>query len=472
MNQDITFKKNTDFSDWYREIVIKGELIDYYDVKGCYILLPNACTIWENIKRYLDDELKNRGVENYYFPLFLTKTNLEKEQNFLEGFKAEVAWINDNECKNALRPTSECIICPSIAKKIRSHSDLPKKINQYCNVVRNEIKETVPFIRSREFLWQEGHSFYDNYNDARDEVIDIINLYQNIYEKMLAVPVILGLKTKSETFAGAEYTYTIEGFIPEAQKAIQCATAHSLGHNFSKMFDISYLDKNMNKEYCFYNSWGITTRSIGVMIQTHSDNRGLVFPPKIAPIHIVIIPIHNKKNMDFVINSAKTLYDHLVKYFNVKLDISKNTPGYKYNHWELRGVPLRIELGEKEIKNKTITIVRRDNMEKYIIPQFDIDKIKNIMDIMQNELYNSAKLKLLSSIKFVDKTNIDNFVTKNIVVVKFCGNIDCEKCLKDKHGIKSLCLPKDDKINLPQNEFGCIVCDGITDNYCLFSKSY
>ena len=218
MNQSIVNKKNQNFPDWFREVVAKSELVDYYDVKGCYVMMPDALSMWEKIKEYLDVELKNRDVKNYYFPLFVTKKNLEKEQSHLEGFKAEVAWIKDKEDNIAIRPTSECIICPVMAKQIRSHQDLPKKVNQYVNVFRDEIKETMPFIRSREFLWQEGHSFYGNKKDAENEVVDIINLYKKIYEELLAVPVILGLKTKAETFSGAKYTYTVEGYIPDAKK--------------------------------------------------------------------------------------------------------------------------------------------------------------------------------------------------------------------------------------------------------------
>lgn len=474
MSKSITFDKTIDFPEWFREIVSKGKLIEYYDVKGCYVLLPNSLIIWNNIKNYLDTELKKRDVENYYFPLFVTKKNLEKEQSHLEGFKAEVAWIKDNE-EIAIRPTSECIICPVIAKQIRSHQDLPKKVNQYVNVFRDEIKETVPFIRSREFLWQEGHSYYSNEDDAKNEVTDIINLYRHIYEDLLAVPVILGTKTKMETFSGAKYTYTLEGFIPEAGKGIQCATSHYLEHNFSKMFDIKFLNKKMKHEYCYYNSWGITTRCIGVMIQTHSDNKGLVFPPRIAPIHVVIIPICGKSKEDHIINYINKLKEKLSEKFSVKIDSSKETPGFKFNKWEQEGVPLRVEIGEKELMNKRYTAVRRDSGEKISLSESDdLDVWQSLLDQMQNDMYERAKDKLLNSVNYVniDTINQEN-ISGKINISKFCGSNKCEIEMKEKYGMKSLCLPEDNKIKYPlDDECGCIICGSSCEKICLFGKTY
>lgn len=475
-NKNITkFLKNSkfkDFGDWYREIITKGDLIDYYDVKGCYVLLPASNLIWEKIKYYLENEFKLRDVENYYFPLFVTKENLQKEQNHLEGFKAEVAWIKDENKESiiAVRPTSECIICPVMSKLIRSYQDLPKKVNQWANVVRNEFKETMPFIRSREFLWQEGHTFYANKNDAEYEVLDIIKVYKETYENLLAVPVIMGLKTKMETFAGAEYTYTIEGYIPEVNKGIQCATSHHLGQTFSKMFDIKYNDEAMNNSYCYYNSWGFTTRSIGVMIQTHSDDKGLILPPKIAPIHIVIIPIFTN-NKSKICEFAKKMQIELSKKYITKIDLTDNRPGYKYNYWELRGVPIRIELGEKEIDNNIYTIVRRDTGEKIKIKDFS--EIEYILDQIQKNLYERATQKILNHIKYSDdEKEISNIVEKNLLLAEFCESAECEKLIKEKYYIKSLCLPIDNKIvqNIKNNK--CIMCNGEAKNLCLFGKSY
>lgn len=474
MSKSITYNKTSNFSEWFREVVSKGKLIEYYDVKGCYILLPNSLTVWENIKAYLDIELKKRNVENYYFPLFVTKENLEKEQTHLEGFKAEVAWIKNHD-EIAIRPTSECIICPTMAKQIRSHLDLPKKINQYVNVFRDEIKETIPFIRSREFLWQEGHSYYENEYDAQNEVTDIINLYKHIYEKLLAVPVILGKKTKMETFSGAAHTYTLEGFIPKAGKGIQCATSHYLEHNFSKMFDIKFLNKKMKHEYCYYNSWGITTRCIGVMIQTHSDNKGVVFPPRIAPIHIVIIPICGKNNRENIIKYVDDLKEKLSKKFIVQVDLSKETPGFKFNKWELEGVPLRVEIGEKEIMEKKYTIVRRDNNERVLLNSSDdLDIWQLLLDKMQNDMYERAKNELLNSVNYITDNAIDqDNITNKMSAVKFCGNNDCEIKMKEKYGLKSLCFPQDDKINPSlDNKCGCVICGSHCEEICLFGKTY
>lgn len=473
MNKGLINKKLENFGEWYREIIIKGELIQYYDVKGCYVLLPNSYSVWENIKIFLDREFKVRGVENYYFPLFVTKENLQKEQNHLEGFKAEVAWIKDDNKDSiiAVRPTSECIICPVMSKLIRSYQDLPKKVNQWANVVRNEFKETMPFIRSREFLWQEGHTFYENKKDAQDEVFDIINVYKKTYENLLGVPVILGKKTKMETFAGAEYTYTVEGYIPEANKGIQCATSHFLGQTFTKMFDIKYSDAKMDMNYCFYNSWGFTTRSIGVMIQTHGDNKGLIFPPKIAPIHIVIIPIYTN-NKEKVCQFSDKLKKQLEDKYIVKIDNTENRPGYKYNYWELRGVPLRIEIGEKEIDNGVYTIVRRDTGEKLKIT--NLGEIDNILNNIQENLYNRALQKLQKHIKYsINIEEVGDIIKDNLVLVEFCGEEECEELMKTKYNIKSLCMPEDNKINNIENrQYKCILCQKKADNLCLFGKSY
>lgn len=296
MESGITVKKENNFGEWYRQILTKTDYIRYYEVKGCYVLLPSSYKIWTNIQSILDKEFKKLGVENCYFPLFVTERNLSKEESHLEGFKAEVAWIDkkkeideknkDNKDENkknedkkdriAVRPTSECIIYPVLTDMIRSYKDLPIKYNQWCNVVRWEFKDTIPFIRSREFLWQEGHTAFFCEFEAQKEVTDMIDIYKQTYEKYLSVPVVKGIKTKKETFAGAEYTYTIESYIPCVGKGIQCATSHHLGQNFSKMFNLEFLNKEGKKEYCYQNSWGFTTRSIGVMIQEHSDNKGLV----------------------------------------------------------------------------------------------------------------------------------------------------------------------------------------------------
>ena len=482
INKLVVNCKENNFGEWYREIITKGEMINYSDIGGCYILLSSSCSIWDNIKNYLNKEFKLRDVENCYFPLFVTRDNLNKEQVHLEGFKAEVAWIKNEDKEGivkesimAIRPTSECIICPNISKQIRSYKDLPKKINQYCNVVRWEFKETIPFIRSREFLWQEGHTYYANKDEAKAEVYDIINLYKTIYEKQLAVPVIMGLKTKGETFAGAEYTYTIEGYIPEANKGIQCATSHHLGQTFTKMFDIKYDNESMQTEYCYYNSWGFTTRSIGVMVQTHGDDKGLIFPPNIAPIHIIIIPIYNKNNKDKILQFCINLKNELNKTYSVKLDLTENSPGYKHNYWELKGVPLRMEIGEKEIDNKIFTVARRDSGDKIKI--INLNEIELLLNQIQDNLYNRALKKLLDSINYIE--NEENIICNKLILVNLCDNEECEKIMKDKYDIKALCIPEDEKINeiiklqkSNNSNNSCILCGKVSKNICLFGKSY
>ena len=434
-NQNILKKytiesKLSDYAKWYKSVLCVSDMIDYTDVGGCYVLKPLAYDIWENIRIYLDAQIKTLEVENCYFPLFLTKTNLEKESNHFSDFTPEVAWIvtedpvieprtrkdpeilelvkklNDKGIdvhlrtkhseRYAIRPTSETIIYPHFSQWIKKNAKYPK-INQWANVVRWENKETTPFIRSKEFLWQEGHTCHKTKDEAMIEVFTVLDIYKNLYKELLAVPMIPGIKTKSETFPGAEITATIEGFLPDSGKGIQSATSHYLGQKFAQIFNI----KNSDNEFVHQNSWGLTTRSIGIMVMTHSDDRGLVLPPRIAQIQIVLIACG--------LNSKTTEKEHSdVNYHMIKLrniiaeqgyriiydsDISES-PGMKFNKWETRGVPLRIELGPKDIVNNTIVFVRRDKPAK-VKDVFALDKIdgvfvKTYLDQMHNEMYDKA----------------------------------------------------------------------------------
>ena len=434
----IVAKKKDNFSKWYLEIVTKCDLIDYSDVSGCYVLRENAYEIWENIKNFIDRKIKKMGVRNAYFPIFIPKSNLCKEQQHIDDFAPEVAWvtetgnqvISDEKFETdeigivekmaakikfleekiskgrldeplAIRPTSETSMYPHFAKWIRSHRDLPYKVNQWNNVVRWEFKKATPFIRSREFLWQEGHTCYSNEKDARSEVDQVLDLYERVYRELLAVPTIKGTKTEKEKFAGAEMTKTIETFISGSGKAIQAATSHYLGQNFSKMFNISFekaveQGKQRKEEFVYQNSWGFTTRSIGIMIMTHSDDKGLILPPNIAPCQVMIVPIYQKNKDDEMVDLyAKKIQDWLRKFeIRVSFDNRKGyRPGFKYNLCETNGIPLRIDIGNRDVENSTFDISRRDTLIKTKGVDFkDLQHLVNslLLDI-QNSLYAKAK---------------------------------------------------------------------------------
>jgi prolyl-tRNA synthetase len=478
----ITAKKDTEHSDWYHQVVIKSNMIEYSDVAGCYVLLPYSYSMWEFLQSFLNSELKNRNVKNTYFPLFATRRNLEKEKEHIEGFEPEVAWVTkvgstQIEEPIAIRPTSETIIYPTFARLIRSHSDLPLKFNQWCNVVRWEFKDTIPFIRSREFLWQEGHTAHESEKNALTEVMDIISLYKDVYESQLAVPVILGKKTEKEKFAGALCTYTIESITPVNGKGIQCATAHCLGQHFSKMFDIKFQTLDGIQDNVWQNSWGFTTRSIGVMVMTHADDAGLVLPPTIAPTQIVIIPIYNKTNKDAVLTYVQELFNTLRNQFRVELDITDHRPGWKYNYWEKLGVPLRIEVGPRDLTTKKLTIVKRHNSAKSEITSelFTTDYVNNLLKLIQTEMFEKAKniqSKHLSYPNSIDEfiQRIENNCTCSIL---WCGDENCEINIKEKTGAKSLCMPTDFAYKLQIQETDiCVNCAKKAIVTCLFGKSY
>merc|ERR1719412_2932060 len=372
-------KKEDSLPDWYNQVLTKAEMLEYYDVSGCYILRPWSFSIWESIKDFLDGEIKKLGVQNCYFPIFVSHAALEKEKDHIADFAPEVAWVTksgDSDLAEhiAVRPTSETVMYPAYAKWIQSYRDLPIKLNQWNNVVRWEFKHPQPFLRTREFLWQEGHTAFATFNEAKEEVLTILDLYRQIYEDILAVPVIIGKKTEKEKFAGGEYTTTTEAYIASAGRAIQGATSHHLGQNFSKMFDIVFEDPDTGeKKYVYQNSWGFTTRSLGVLIMVHGDNQGLVLPPKVACIQVVIVPCGITASL--AEEDRKALYRTCEEYeskfksvgVKVRGDYRENySPGWKFNHWELKGVPIRMEVGPRDVKNNQVVLVRRDNGQKII----------------------------------------------------------------------------------------------------------
>jgi len=497
MDLGITIKKDDDFSKWYIQILEKADLISYSEISGCYVLKPTSYSIWESIQSFLDKLIKNDGVKNAYFPCFIPKINLMKEKENFEGFCPEVAWVTHSgdtqlEMPLAVRPTSETIIYPQFANWIRSHKDLPLRINQWCNVVRWEMKHCVPFIRSREFLWQEGHSAFATKEEADEEVLRILEFYRMVYEDFLAIPVTKGRKTEKERFAGADYTTTIEGFISQNGRSIQCATSHSLGQHFSKVFQIEFENKSSDKSLVWQNSWGLSTRTIGVMIMVHSDDKGLVLPPKMAEIQVVIVCVPKGNNLIVLNDKANELRHNLLNAgIRCIIDNSDNNPGWKYNHWETKGVPFRIELGQRDLDTQSVIVCRRDTFQKVSIKWDNLNvEIHKLIEDMHQNLYIKAKTIKEAHTKIT--TTFPEFITllnnRNTVMVPFCGKCDCEDNIKTRSkeesiaqqtdevfeltgSAKSLCVPFDQPFLQPGTKcFG--ECGGDAISWTLFGRSY
>lgn len=473
----ITVKKSDDISEWYTQVIQKAELAEYTGVSGCMIFRPRVYAIWEKLQHFFDTEIKKLGVQNAYFPLFIPEALLKKESEHVAGFAPEVAWVThggDSKLNErlAIRPTSETVMYDAYAKWIRSHRDLPLKINQWVNVVRWEFKHPVPFLRSREFLWQEGHTAYANKADADKEVLNILELYRRVFEEMLAVPVFKGRKSENEKFAGADYSTSVEVFAPSG-KAVQAATSHHLGQRFAKSFGIEFLDENGNKQLPFQNSWGFSTRSIGAMILFHSDDKGLVIPPKVAPTHAVIVPILFDDTKEKVLKAANKVKDTLKDFAVLLDDRDSYTPGWKFNEWELKGVPLRIEIGPKDVANDNLVIVRRDTGEKTVVKTKDVaEKVKELLDEIQKNLFERAK-------KFVRDNTVEakdwpefakTIEHKKLVRAAWCEKAECAEQVKEKtEGAKVLNIPFDQPKKV-SNE--CVHCKSSAKVVALFAKSY
>ncbi len=435
-----------DFAQWYTDVVKKAELIDYSSVKGCMIIKPAGYAIWENIQKSLDQKFKETGVENLYMPLFIPESLLEKEKDHVEGFAPEVAWVtygglNELQERLCVRPTSETLFCDFYANEVQSYRDLPKVYNQWCSVVRWE-KETRPFLRSREFLWQEGHTVHATAEEAVARTEQMLNLYADFLEKELAIPVIRGRKTDKEKFAGAEATYTIESLMHDG-KALQSGTSHNFGDGFAKAFGIQYTDKENKLQYAHQTSWGMTTRVIGAIIMVHGDNSGLVLPPKIAPVQVAIIPI--QQNKEGVLDKAYELKSVLEKSFKVKVDDTDKSPGWKFSEQEMRGIPVRIELGPKDIEANQCVIVRRDTREKIVVSLDEVEsRLKEILDTMQKEMFERAKAHR-DSHTYVAK-NYEEFKDTiankpGFVKAMWCGDVECENKIKEETTATSRCIP-------------------------------
>ena len=470
----ITAEKD-EFSEWYVQLLQKAELIEYTDVSGCYVFRPRAFFIWEQVQRYFDNLIKKDGVKNAYFPLLIPRANLIKEQEHVKGFSPEVAWVTragNTELSEelAIRPTSETVFYPAFSKWIRSWRDLPLRINQWANMLRWEFENPVPFIRSREFLWQEGHSAFSNKKEADKEAKKIIDFYEDTYKEMYAIPIIKGIKTEKEKFAGADYTLTTEVFLPSGKTA-QAATSHGLGQNFAKAFDIKFKDKDESEKYVWQNSWGISTRSIGIAVMMHSDSKGLILSPRVAEIQGIIIPIFNNgKEKVQVIKEAKKIKASLEN-FRIEIDDREGyKPGFKFNDWELKGVPLRIEIGPRDIKAKQVIFVRRDNGKKENVKIKDISKkAGKILEDIHNSLYKKAQKHFKENTIFAK--NLDELIfgikNKKLVKAEWCGNQKCEEMIKFKtEGAKIICVIKE------KAKGKCVYCNKPTKEVVYIAKSY
>ena len=435
-----------DFARWYTDIVKKADLIDYSSVKGCMIIRPYGYAIWENIQKLLDARFKETGHENVYMPMFIPESLLQKEKDHVEGFAPECAWVTIGgseplQEKLCVRPTSETLFCEHYANIIRSYRDLPKLYNQWCSVVRWE-KTTRPFLRSREFLWQEGHTMHATAKEAREETLRMLDVYADFYEKELGIPVIRGQKTEKEKFAGAEATYTVEALMHDG-KALQGGTSHYFGDGFARAFGIQYLDRDNQLKYCHQTSWGVSTRIIGGIIMTHGDDSGLVLPPAVAPIQVIIIPVQQHKAG--VLPAAYALRDRLAKICRVKVDDSENTPGWKFSEYEMKGVPLRIEIGPRDLEAGQCVVVRRDNREKTFVKLDTLEEtIPAMLDALTKAIYEKA-LKNREQRTF-EAHDLDTLVeiakTKSgYIKAMWCGDRACEEKLKEVADVSSRCIP-------------------------------
>lgn len=476
MSEDlgITIRKEENFSEWYNQVVLKAELADYSPIKGCMIIRPHGYQIWEKIQAFLDRRIKETGHQNAYFPLFIPENFFEREAEHVEGFSPEVAWVTHGgdtllEERLAVRPTSETIMYEMYAKWIRSWRDLPLLLNQWCNIVRWETKMTKLFMRTREFLWQEGHTAHATKEEADEEALKILNVYKEVYEDLLAIPAIAGRKTESEKFAGALYSLTLEALMPDG-RVTQCCTTHNLGQRFSKVFNITFIDRDEQKKYVWQTSWGLSTRSVAIAVMMHSDNKGLVLPPKVTPIQVVIIPIIFQESKEDVLPMAEKVKETLKEYTVILDNREEYTAGWKFNHWEVKGVPVRIEIGPRDVEANQVVLVRRDTSEKRTVPADNIEKtVKETLDTIQNDLFEKARKFLKEST--VETDNYEDFTQfiedKKLVKAGWCGSEACEATIKDETGASSCCIPFGEEA-----EGNCIYCGKNAEYVIYFAKHY
>ena len=472
----ITVKKSENFSEWYQQVLTKSLFMDYTEVSGCLALRPSAYAAWENLSRAVDAEFKKDGVENVYFPMLIPEKFLNKEKEHVEGFAPEVAWVtgagnSEFEERLAVRPTSETIMYPSFSKWIRSWRDLPMRYNQWNSVIRWEFKHPTPFIRSREFLWNEGHTVFATEAEASAERDKILGIYINALKDYFALPGIPGRKTDNEKFAGAVASFSVEHVMPDGW-AIQGPDFHLDGQNFAKAFDIKFLSREGRTEYGWQNTYAISTRELGVMVATHGDDKGLILPPKVAYIQIIIIPIYKKENGGNIIEYAKKIEALAKEEFRIRIDMREGySPGFKFSEWELRGIPLRVEIGEKEMADNRARLVRRDTGEKIDVKLEEFsEKCRSILERMQKDLYEKAKEFMESMVKRVSTYEDFKRILPlgGIMQAGWCGNAECEKKVKEETGAKITNMPFDQGVLADR----CIYCKMPAKSMANFARSY
>lgn len=458
-NKAIT-SRDVDFAKWYTDVIKAAKLADYTGVKGCIVFEPNGFAIWEKMQEVLDKKFKQTGHKNVNMPLFIPENLLKKEAELIEGFAPEGAWVTHGgsgqlEERLLVRPTSETLFSDYFALKVKSYRDLPKLLNQWVNVVRWE-KETRPFLRTREFLWQEGHTVHETEEEAKEEVLKMLNVYKDFFENYLAIPVLTGRKTEKEKFAGAEFTYTIEALMYNGI-SLQSGTSHYFGQKFSKAYDIKFLNRQNQLEYAYQTSWGTTTRMIGALIMVHSDDNGLVLPPRIAPTQVAIVPIGKDERVVQVANQIAAKLDEM----NITnfADFSEKSPGFKFAEHEVNGIPVRVEIGMRDLENNTVTLARRDTSEKITVPFNDdiATVISNLLEDIQSNLYQTAlqrqNQKTFEARTLDEVKNIMN-TQPGFIHAMWCGNQECELKMKEINGIKSRCILE----NKPHIADTCVVC--------------
>lgn len=480
--------RNEDFSQWYLDVIKAGDLAEGSPVRGCMVIKPYGYAIWENIQKFLDNEFKKRGTQNAYFPLLIPKSFLEKEAEHVEGFAKECAVVTHHRLEEkdgklvpageleepfVIRPTSETIIYDTFSNWIQSYRDLPLLINQWANVMRWEMR-TRPFLRTTEFLWQEGHTAHSSKEEADNKALEMLEVYRDLVENHLGISLVLGRKTESEKFAGADYTTTIEAMMQDG-KALQSGTSHMLGQNFSKSFDVSYLDENQERQFVWQTSWGLSTRIIGALIMSHSDDKGLVLPPKIAPIQVVVIPIFgSEEDKSLVMEKVAKVKEELESAgISLKVDDREGRPGFKYFEWERKGVPLRVEVGPKDVANGSVVVVDRLQGEKTFVEDKDLSSfIQDSLDKMQNLLLaNSKKFREENTREVSDYGEFKNVISEKggFIFAHLCLDRDCEKKIKEDTNASTRCIPFEGGLG---NKGTCIYCGKDAPNKVLFAKAY
>ncbi len=468
--------KDEDYSQWYIDVILKTKLMDYAPVKGFMAIRPEGYALWEKVQELLDKRFKDTGHQNAYFPLFIPQSLLQKEAEHVEGFAPEVAWVTKGGGEIlteplVVRPTSEAIICDFYSRWVQSWRDLPVLINQWCNVVRWE-RSTRPFLRTSEFLWQEGHTCHRTEEEAEEETLKMLEVYREFLETEMAIPVVYGSKTEREKFAGALRTYSVEALMTDG-RALQAGTSHNLGQHFARVFDIKFLDQDDQLKYVWQTSWGVSTRMLGALIMVHGDDRGLVLPPRMAPTQVVIVPILTKKDRDRVLDSVSELEKELREVLRIKLDNREEySPGWKYNEWEMKGIPVRVEVGPRDIDKGHVVVVRRDNGEKEFVKREKLaDRLQQLMVEIQDDMlkraleFREANTRSGSDYKEFKKIMEEK---RGLFLAPWCGESACEEKVKDDTKATIRCIPFDKQ---PEHE-KCMICDKKATEAVYFARAY